>query len=72
MPLVFRYRDCQLPLQEVAHQVGDFLAVCFKGKVARVNQVELKVLEIPLVRLGTGSRESARIRPAPTAQAYSP
>ena len=52
----FSFR-CQVTVQKFAHQVGDDLSVLLQGKVTGVEQVEIDILEIPLVGFGAFTGE---------------
>ena len=51
-----RYRGgFDFALEKTADQTGNFLPVSFQCKVSGIDKVILKILQVPFVRLGTGS-----------------
>lgn len=42
-----------IPCEKVTHAPRDHVAVLFKSEVASVEQIELQVLQITLVRMGS-------------------
>ena len=44
--------------EEVSHQQRDFVAIRFEGEVACVEQMELPILQVPLVRCCSVGREN--------------
>ena len=56
-----------VPAKEIANVFRNHIAVFFKCKVASVEQVEFKILQISLVRMGSIGREDV-IVPAPDDQ----
>ena len=48
---------CYLPVKKVTHQFRNLRKILFQGKVARIEQVELRILEVILIAASALDRE---------------